>query len=100
MGKVRQRVVGLLVCIAAIALLLSSAAFGANDRLACRFTSLSVVREAFAYRVMRVRRLLYAFSPTAPRPRNHTLRGADASLCHAQAWQSGPYPKSDFSIDR
>jgi hypothetical protein len=96
-SKARHRlVVAPVACAAAGSLLLSFAARGADDRLACEFISPNVVREAFANRLTKVRRLLYAFSPTAPPPRNHTLRGADASLCHAQAWQSGPYPKGDL----
>lgn len=82
--------------LAAVALLLPSLAFGANDRLACQFTSLDVLRQTFSYPVTRVRREFYAYSHSAPWPRNVPIAGADISSCWAEVWEGGPYPKAEL----
>jgi hypothetical protein len=93
-----NKLIGLVVAIpiTAAALFLPSAASGANDRLACEFTSLDVIKQTFPYPANRVKRRQFAFSPTAKPPGNHAVMGGDVSICRADVWSGGTYPKADF----
>src|SRR5262249_34666167 len=76
------------LCLLLCAGLLAQTADAADDSLACQLVSNSTVKSAFG--VHQVDRASSATSPTAPFPDNHTVDGADQSVCELFGFDHKP----------